>query len=156
MAAGSRSENVYVAVIGPGTSATEEELETAYEVGKALARNGHVVLTGGLDGVMAAACRGAQEAGGITVGLLPGMDRGAGNPYLTVALGTGLGELRNGMLIRVSEVVICVGSSWGTLSEVALAARTGVPVVIVGDWSMPTGGVLTAGTVAAALEAAGL
>lgn len=149
-------ESVYVAVIGPGTAATEEEVKTAYEVGKALAQNGHVVLTGGLGGVMAAACRGAQEAGGITVGLLPGENRDAGNPFLTVALATGLGELRNGMLIRVADVVICVGSSWGTLSEIALAVRTGVPVVIVGDWTMPTDGVLSAGSVEAALDAAGL
>jgi uncharacterized protein (TIGR00725 family) len=131
----SRSNLVpYVAVIGPGAQATEEECETAREAGRLLADRNAIVVCGGLGGVMAAACQGAFERGGTTVGLLPGRDRSAGNPYLTVAVPTGLGELRNGLVVRTSDAIIAVGGSWGTLSEVALAVRTGKPVVVIGGW----------------------
>ncbi len=148
-----RTASVYVAVIGPGT-ASPEEIGVARRVGRELARGGHLVLTGGLGGVMAAACQGAHDAGGVTIGMLPGADRHSGNPYLTVALATGLGELRNGLLVRASDAVICVGGSWGTLSEVALAVRTGVPVVAVGGWPMPAAGVLNADSAEAAVQVA--
>jgi uncharacterized protein (TIGR00725 family) len=96
---------------------------------------------------MAAVCAGAAEAGGTTVGLLPGDERAAGNPDLTVALPTGLGELRNGLVVRAADAVIAIGGSWGTLSEVALARRTGVPVVSLGSWEdiagEPVGAVVT-------------
>ena len=120
----------YVGVVGPGTGAGAELVEQAVQVGRLLGSQGAVVVTGGLGGVMAGAARGCTEAGGTSVGLLPGEDRAAANPYLTLALPTGLGELRNGLLVRASEVIIAVGSSWGTLSEVALARRSGVPVVL--------------------------
>jgi uncharacterized protein (TIGR00725 family) len=127
---------LHVAVVGPGDGATQAEEVLAKDVGRALAGAGAVLLCGGLGGVMAAACAGAAELGGTTVGLLPGPDRAAGNPHLTVALATGLGELRNGLLVRCADVVLAVGGSWGTLSEVALARRTGVPVVAVGGWQV--------------------
>jgi hypothetical protein len=92
------------------------------------------VLTGGLGGVMAAATEGAAAAGGLTVALLPGTDR-SGSPA-TVVIPTGLGELRNGLLVRAADAVIAVGGSWGTLSEIALAMRTGVPVVCLGGWDV--------------------
>jgi uncharacterized protein (TIGR00725 family) len=122
-----------VAVVGPG-AAGEPALSQAHEVGALLAGAGALVLCGGLGGVMEAACRGARAAGGVTVGLLPGADRAAGNAHLTVALATGLGELRNGLLVRCADAVIGVGGGWGTLSELALARRTGVPVVLLGSW----------------------
>jgi hypothetical protein len=123
----------YVAIVGPAV-AREPALSQAREVGELFARAGALVLCGGLGGVMEAACRGARAAGGITVGLLPGADRAAGNPHLTVALATGLGELRNGLLVRCADVVVGVGGGWGTLSELALARRVGVPVVLLGSW----------------------
>jgi uncharacterized protein (TIGR00725 family) len=83
---------------------------------------------------MAAACEGAFEHGGLTVGLLPGRDRIEANPHLSVALPTGMGELRNGLIVRACDAVIAVGGSWGTLSEIALAMRTGKPVVVIGGW----------------------
>jgi hypothetical protein len=95
---------------------------------------GAVVVCGGLGGVMDAACRGAHESGGTTVGLLPGSDRSAANPHLTVAIATGLGELRNGLVVRAADAVIGVGGSFGTLSELALARRIGTPVVLLGGW----------------------
>lgn len=143
----------YVAVVGP-TDAGESGLRDAHEVGRLVALAGAVVVTGGLGGVMAAASRGAVEAGGLTVGLLPGTDRHAGNPYLSVALPTGLGELRNGLIVRAADAVIAVGGSWGTLSEIALAVRTGVPVVILGGWAMPAEGPLIAATAAEAVARA--
>jgi uncharacterized protein (TIGR00725 family) len=100
MAAGATP--VYVAVIGPG-QADDTIVALATEVGERLARAGAVVLTGGLGGAMAAACQGAAQVGGLTLGLLPGFDRRDGNAHLTVALPTGLGELRNGLLVRACD-----------------------------------------------------
>jgi uncharacterized protein (TIGR00725 family) len=94
------------------------------------------VVTGGLDGVMAAAARGARGAGGTVIGLLPGGDRSAAEPDLTAALATGLGELRNALLVQVADGLIAVGGSWGTLSEIALARRTGKPVVCLRGWEI--------------------
>ena len=128
-----------MAVVGP-SAAVEPALSHARKIGERLARAGAVVLSGGLGGVMEAACLGASAAGGVTVGLLPGVDRGAANAYLTVALATGLGELRNGLLVRAADVVIGVGGGWGTLSELALARRTGTPVVLLGSWRVSGAG----------------
>jgi hypothetical protein len=127
---------MYVAVIGPGRDASRDDLRNAYLVGRLLASRGCVVVTGGLDGVMAAAARGCRDAGGTGVGLLPGTDRGAGNEHLAVALPTGLGEMRNALVVRGADGVIAVGGSWGTLSELALAERTGVPTVSLGGWQI--------------------
>lgn len=126
----------YVAVIGPGAGATPQDVGAAWQVGCLLAERGAIVVCGGLGGVMAAAAEGAVSRGGLAVGLLPGRDRGAGNPFLSVALPTGLGELRNGLVVGVSDAVIAIGGSWGTLSELALAMRTGKPVVVMGGWSV--------------------
>jgi uncharacterized protein (TIGR00725 family) len=126
---------VYVAVVGPG-EATEREVELAFEVGRRLAEAGAVVVCGGLGGVMAAACRGARSAGGMTVGILPGGDRQAANEWVVVAIPTGLGELRNGLVVRSADAVLAVGGAFGTLSEVALALKTGVPVVGIDTWEI--------------------
>jgi uncharacterized protein (TIGR00725 family) len=124
---------VYIAVAGPG-DARPEDVAAAREVGRLLAEAGAVVLTGGLGGVMAAATDGANAAGGTTVALLPGADRS--RSAATVAIPTGLGEMRNALLVRAADAVIAVGGSWGTLSEIALAQRTGVPLVCLGGWDV--------------------
>lgn len=126
----------YVGVVGPGAGATAEQVRLSEEVGRLLAGEGLVVVTGGLDGVMAGAARGCLQAGGTSVGLLPGLHRDDADPHSTVTLPTGLGELRNGLLVRACDALVAVGSSWGTLSEVALAARTNVPVVLLGWGSL--------------------
>jgi uncharacterized protein (TIGR00725 family) len=108
-------------------------------------------VCGGLGGVMEAACRGAASAGGTSVGLLPGLDRDAANAFVTVALPTGLGELRNGLIVRACEGLIAVGGEYGTLSEIALALKGGKRVVGIGSWEIR--GVIQAGSAA---EAVGL
>ncbi len=130
---GSGDTAPYVAVVGPGV-ATQGEEAVAAEVGALLAGRGAILVCGGLGGVMAAACRGAATAGGTTVGLLPGTDRADANLHLTVALPTGLGQLRNGLVVAAADALIAVGGNWGTLSELALALRAGLPVAAVGGW----------------------
>jgi uncharacterized protein (TIGR00725 family) len=147
----------YVSVIGPGRDASEADRDLAREVGSLLARRGAVVVTGGLLGVMAAAAEGASTAGGLSLGLLPGSDRSKANEHLTLAVPTGLGEARNVLVVRSADGVIAVGESWGTLSEIALAMRTGKPVVSLNGWrQFDSGGneitIDRAGTPAEAVE----
>jgi uncharacterized protein (TIGR00725 family) len=125
----------YIAVVGPGDADDELSL-IGYEVGRRLALAGVVVLCGGLGGVMAAAARGVAAAGGTSIGLLPGAERSAGAADLSFALATGLGELRNGLLVNASDGLLAVGGSWGTLNEVALAVRLGKPVVSLAGWTV--------------------
>jgi uncharacterized protein (TIGR00725 family) len=125
-----------VAVVGPGDTTDAQLLDAAEEIGAGLARAGCTVVTGGLGGVMAAAARGAQREGGTTIGLLPGDDAAAADPAIDIAVPTGLGEMRNVLVVRAATVVVAVGGSWGTLSEVAFARRTGRPVVSLQGWSV--------------------
>jgi uncharacterized protein (TIGR00725 family) len=125
----------YVAVVGPG-DASASELQAAEEVGAGLAAAGAVVVTGGLGGVMEAACRGARSRHGTTLGILPGEDREAANEWVQVAVATGLGELRNGLVVRAADALVAIGGGHGTLSEVALALRIGRPVVGLGTWEI--------------------
>ena len=132
---------VYVAVVGAGDALDgSPEAEAAEAVGRALAEAGAVVVCGGLGGVMAAACRGASGAGGTTVGILPGSSRDDANPWVTIALPTGLGEARNALVVRAVDVLVAVGGGYGTLSEIGLALRTGTPVVGFGTWELARGG----------------
>jgi uncharacterized protein (TIGR00725 family) len=141
-----------VAVVGPG-DASPEELHAAEEIGAGLAAAGAVVVTGGLGGVMEAACRGARSRRGRTVGILPGEDRDAANGWVEIAIATGLGELRNGLVVRAADAVVAVGGGHGTLSEVALALKLGRPVVGVGTWEVH--GVEHVSTPGAALDRIG-
>jgi uncharacterized protein (TIGR00725 family) len=125
----------YVAVVGAG-EASADELAAAEEVGRLLAAREAVLVCGGLGGVMEAACRGAKEGGGSTVGILPGRDRAAANRYVDVAIATGLGEARNALVVRAADVLIAVGGGYGTLSEIALALKGGTPVVGIGSWEL--------------------
>jgi uncharacterized protein (TIGR00725 family) len=117
-----------VAVVG-GSECTPQEAEWARAVGRLIAERGAVLVCGGLGGVMAAAARGAKEAGGLTVGILPSADPADANASIDVALATGMGEMRNALIVRAAQAVIAIGGGWGTLSEIALARRTNTPVV---------------------------
>jgi uncharacterized protein (TIGR00725 family) len=129
------TSTAYVAVAGPG-DASSQELQWAEEVGAGLADAGAVVVTGGLGGVMEAACRGARSRRGHTVGILPGDDRDAANGWVEIAIATGMGELRNGLVVRASDALVAIGGGHGTLSEVALALKLGRPVVGLGTWEV--------------------
>ena len=125
----------YVAVVGAGVAGKELE-GRAEQVGRLLAERGAILLTGGLGGVMEAACRGAKGVGGTTVAILPTDDRRAANRYVDVALATGMGEMRNALIVRSADVVIAIEGEFGTLSEVAFALKTGTPVVGLGTWEL--------------------
>jgi uncharacterized protein (TIGR00725 family) len=137
--AGRLLERLHVAVVGGG-QAGEEERDQAAEVGRALAEAGAVVVCGGLGGVMAAACRGARDGGGTSIGILPGTERADANEFVEVALPTGMGEARNVLVVRCADAVVAVGGEYGTLSEVALALQAGIPVVGLGTWQLAKGG----------------
>ena len=117
-----------IAVVG-GSTCSPEQADLAEAVGRLLAERGAVLVCGGLGGVMEAAARGARSAGGLTIGILPGDDARAVNPFIDVPLATGMGEMRNALIVRVAHALIAIGGGWGTLSEIALAQRIGTPVV---------------------------
>ena len=123
----------YVAVCG-ASEATPAQLEAAKEVGRLLAAAGAIVINGGLGGVSGAASEGAASAGGLVIGLLPDAHRAGANPFLTVALPTGLGQSRNALIVTAAQAVIAIGGGWGTLSEIALAKRLGRPVITLDSW----------------------
>jgi uncharacterized protein (TIGR00725 family) len=123
-----------VAVVGPADTDDPELLAGAEQIGAALAAAGIVVVTGGLGGAMAAAARGASGAGGLVVGILPGSDVADANPWVDVALPSAMGEGRNALVARSATVVVAIGGSWGTLSELAMARRAGTPVVSWRGW----------------------
>jgi uncharacterized protein (TIGR00725 family) len=123
-----------IAVVGPA-DADAYLYATAREVGRRLAAAGAVVVNGGLGGVMEASARGAAEAGGLAIAMLPGEDAGDANRWSAFVLPTGLGELRNSLIARVCLAMVAVGGSWGTESEIALAVRLGKPVVAIGGWT---------------------
>ena len=150
----------WIAVVGPGAvsasglaasrpdlAASRVDLAAAEEVGAAVAAAGCGLVCGGLGGVMEAACRGARSRGGLTLGLLPGVDREEANGWVVVAVPTGLGEARNALVVRAADAVIAIGGGWGTLSEIALALKTGVPVVGVSTWEPAIGGAPVEGIV---------
>ena len=126
---------VYLGVIGENAP-PPHLLETAEAVGRCVAEAGAILVCGGLGGVMEAACRGARAAGGVTIGILPGHDRGEGNPYLTYAIPTGLGYARNILVVRSADAVIAVGGKFGTLSEIAYAKIEGRPVIGLETWGL--------------------
>jgi len=125
-----------IGIVGPGDTADPMLLDDAAEVGRLVVQAGHDVVTGGLGGVMAAASRGAHEAGGRVVGVLPGDDPAAANEWVDEVVATGLGQGRNATLVAMADAVIGVGGSWGTLSEIALARRLGKPVVWLHGWDI--------------------
>lgn len=141
----------YVAVCG-ASQATAAQLDVAREVGRLLAESGAVVLNGGLGGVSEAASRGAADAGGVVVGLLPDEDRHGANPHLTISLPTGMGQARNVLIVTAAESVIAIGRGWGTLSEIATARRLGRSVTALDSW--PVDGLDTAMTPAEAVKRA--
>lgn len=125
----------FIAVIG-GSDCTPEEARLAEEVGRELARKDVILVCGGLDGVMEAACKGTSAGGGLTIGILPGGSRQTANPYVQIPVVTNLGEARNVIVVKSAEAVIAIGGGYGTLSEIGHALRNGTPVVGLNTWSL--------------------
>ncbi len=141
----------YIAVIGASQPSPEQE-QAAEDVGRGLGGAGCVVITGGRGGVMAAASRGARDAGATVIGILPGTDRREANQWVEIALPTGLGDVRNALVVRAADAVIAVGGAYGTLSEIAHALNEGIGVVGYDTWAIE--GIELADTPAAAVERA--
>lgn len=122
-----------VGVIGAGQPSAQG-LASARELGRLLAQGGATIICGGLGGIMAAVCQGARAAGGETIGLLPGGDAAAANPYVTLPIPTGMGHARNVLIAQAAEVLVAVEGEYGTLSEIAIALKLGKPVFSLGSW----------------------
>jgi uncharacterized protein (TIGR00725 family) len=117
-----------IGVIGAG-SCDEMTATMAYDVGKGIALAGYALVCGGLGGVMEAACRGAADAGGVTIGILPGDTIAGANPFVSIPIATGMGPARNVIIVRSSRALIAISGGSGTLSEIAFALQLGVPIV---------------------------
>jgi hypothetical protein len=149
---------IVLAVIGSATCDSVVAAQ-AREVGREIARRGVVLVCGGRGGVMEAACQGAKEEAGTTVGILPGTTRDEANRYVDLPIATGLGEARNAIVVRTADAVIAVSGGYGTLSEIGLALKMGRPVVGLGSWELrqpgqTSGGLIPATTPVQAVELA--
>jgi uncharacterized protein (TIGR00725 family) len=141
----------YIGVIGAG-ECDAELAQQAEEVGRGIAEAGAVLVCGGMGGVMEAASRGAKAGGGLTVGILPGPDRSGANEFADIAIATGIGEARNLAIIRTSDVLIAVGGSYGTLSEIGFALKMGKKVIGLKTWEIK--GMVRAATAEEAVQLA--
>lgn len=136
-----RPRSPYVAVIGdsdPRGPDAQRILDWAEEIGQTLARGGATVITGGLGGVMRAAARGAAAAGGETIGILPSSNRNDANEFISIPIATGIGVVRNVVVVTAADAVVAVGGRHGTLSEIGLALRMGRNVVALSSWRLET------------------
>ena len=124
-----------ISVIG-GAECSSDEYNTALEVGREIASRGAITVCGGLGGVMEAVSKGAKDAGGITIGILPGSDKGDANSFIDIPIVTGLGGARNFLVALTADAVIAVGGALGTLSELAFSMKNKKPVVGIGTWDL--------------------
>jgi uncharacterized protein (TIGR00725 family) len=124
-----------IGIIG-GSSVDQAAYDTAYEVGRLLAESGAMLICGGLTGIMEAACKGGKEAGGTTIGILPGLHIEDANEYVDIPVATGLGHGRNLIIINTAESLIAISGRYGTLSEIGFALQSGKPVYGLGTWDI--------------------
>ena len=123
-----------IAVIGGQSETTDEAVKLAHEVGRLVAVRGAYLICGGLEGVMAAACRGAKEAGGTTIGVLPTTSKLDSNPYVDIPIVTGMGTARNVIIVRSADAIIAIDGRYGTLSEIAHALDQQKRVISLHSW----------------------
>ena len=135
----SENRKKIIAVIGGGEPSAEEA-RLAEEVGRELVKQGAILVCGGLGGVMEAACRGASLEGGVTIGILPGDSPKAANPYVQIPIVTGIGYARNISVVKSAQAVIAIGGSYGTLSEIAHALQSAIPVIGLNTWELSRNG----------------
>lgn len=140
-----------IGIIG-GSIVDKAIYDTAYQVGKLIAENGAALVCGGLTGVMEAACKGATEAGGTTIGILPGLRIDDANPYIDIPVATGLGHGRNLIIVNTASALIAVSGKYGTLSEIGFALQSGKPVYGLGTWDIE--GVIVCASAEEAVEKA--
>ncbi|MFQ5605062.1 MAG: TIGR00725 family protein [bacterium] len=124
-----------IGVIGGGRCSTEIA-QLAEEVGKGIAENHALLVCGGLTGVMEAACRGAKSKSGTTIGILPGSQKADANPFVDIAIATGLGVARNLIIVRTADAVIAIDGEFGTLSEISFCLKFQVPLIGLKTWSI--------------------
>ena len=129
---------VIIAVIG-GSEVSSQAAQLAEEVGREIARRGAVLVCGGMSGVMEAACKGASDAGGLTIGILPG-DRREANPYVRIPIVSGVGYARNVAVVKSAQAVIAIDGSYGTLTEIGYALQSGIPIIGLGTWEIAIDG----------------
>ena len=125
----------FIAVIG-ASQASASEIKTAELVGREIAKSGAALVCGGMGGVMEAACKGASQEGGITIGILPGDNRLSANEFVKIPIVTGIGYARNVAVVKSAQAVIAVGGSYGTLSEIGHALQSGLPVIGLETWGI--------------------
>ncbi len=148
-APGSARNQRRVGVIG-GNTPDARSLEIAEEMGRLIAQNGHILLNGGMKGVMEASAKGAKSADGLVIAILPGKNKNEANPHVDIAIPTGLGFMRNAMVVLNSDVLVAIDGRYGTLSEIAYARIYDKPVFGLGTWDIE--GVLPLSGPAAAME----
>lgn len=124
---------IHIGVIGAG-ECSPEIYHQANEVGHLIGKNEWVLFCGGLGGVMEGAAKGCYQSGGMTVGILPGKEKDSANPFIRLSIATGLGEARNLLVVRASDVVVAIAGGYGTLSEIGLALKIGKPVIGLKTW----------------------
>ena len=129
-------KRLIIGVIGGSVCKTRQIGEIAYDVGREIARRGHLLVCGGMGGVMEFACRGATENGGMTIGILPGKNRQESNPYIDIPIVTAMSHARNAIIVRTADALIAVDGEYGTLSEIALAKVLGKPVYGLSTWNI--------------------
>ncbi len=129
-----------IGVIGESEFSDRAHDALAEEVGRRIAQAGCTLICGGLTGVMEAACRGARSAGGRTIGILPGRDRRDANPYVDMAIVTGMDQMRNVILVLTADALIAIGGGYGTLAEIGHALRSGKPVIGLRTWEATRAG----------------
>src|SRR4030042_1923842 len=132
-------KHIFIAVIG-GSEVSPQITRLAEEVGREIARRGATLVCGGMGGVMEAACKGASEEGGLTVGILPGENRDMANPYVQIPVMTGIGYARNAAVVKTAQAVIAIDGSYGTLTEIGYALQSGIPVIGLKTWSLSIDG----------------
>ena len=130
-----KDKNMFIGVIG-GSDVSQEIAGLAEEVGREIARRGAALVCGGMGGVMEAACKGASEAGGLTIGILPGDSQREANPYVQIPIVTGIGYARNVAVVKTARAVIAIDGSYGTLTEIGYALQSGIPVIGLKTWSL--------------------
>jgi len=138
-----------VAVIG-GNYCDKEIAQIAYEVGKRIAQRKHILICGGLGGVMEAACQGAKDGGGLTIGILPGKEKSEANRFVDIPIVTSMSHARNAIIVRTADVLIAVDGKYGTLSEIGLALAISKKVVGINTWDIE--GVVSVGSVDEAMK----